>query len=230
MAIMTPGPTVGQVSGRIGGIVYSRNRGGAYIRNGSIPTLSSTPYAMAAKAKLADYSKLWADLTTVQQLAWKNWATQNPVTNRLGHQITLSGHMAFVQLNINISNAGGILIADPPVVAPPSSLTSMTVTYDIGAGTSTIAFTPTPLSSGECLAVEMAVVDNPGVNYVENLYKLIDVMADASASPYDWAAAAATRFGTLIVGQKVFVRCYVVSQDTGLKSAPSVANGVIVST
>jgi hypothetical protein len=230
MAIMTPGPTVGQVSGRIGGIVYSRNRGGAYIRNGAIPTLSSTPYAVAAKARLADYSKLWADLTSVQKLAWKNWAVQNPVVNRLGHQITLSGHMAFVQLNVVISNAQGTLISDPPVVAPPSSLITLSATYDIGAGTTNLVFTPSPLGASECLEVWAAVSDNPGVAYVENLYKQIVVSAVATTSPQDWSTFVAARFGTLIVGQQVFFRIYVVDQDTGLKSAPKVTNGTIVST
>lgn len=230
MAIFNPGPAVGQISGRIGGSVFSRNRGGAYIRNGAIPTASTTPYATAAKARMSDFSKLWADLTSVQQMAWKNWATQNPITNRLGNQVTLSGHGAFVQLNIVISIAGGTLISDPPVVAPPSALTTFSATYDIGAGSTELTFTPDPLGADECLEIRAAVSDNPGVNYVENLYKQLGIAGPNLGSPVDYSVSLESRFGTLMVGQKVFFKCRVVDSTTGLKSGWSVANGVIIST
>lgn len=231
MALIKTGIAVGQISGRIAGNVFSRNRGGAYVRNGAIPTRSTTPFAEAAKARLGDWSKGWANLTAVQQMAWKNWASQNPVINRLGDAITLSGHQAYVQLNINIANANGAPIDVPPVVAPPLALNSLSATYDIGAGTFNIAFSPNPLGSGECLAIEAAVVDNPGVNYVQNLYKLISVEADSTASPVVGVdTALAARFGTVMVGQRVFYRCYVVNQETGLKSGVSVTQGTVIST
>lgn len=230
MAIMTPGPTVGQVSGRIGGIVYSRNRGGAYIRNGAIPTRSTTPYAQAAKARLALFSADWATLSAVQQQAWKTWASQNPVTNRLGMQITLSPHAAFVRLNTTIDIAGGTPILIPPVVAPPAGLISLSATYDIGAGNMEMTFTPTPLAGNQVLFVDAAVSDNPGVKYVQNLYKQILISAGAQTSPLNFQTELTTRFGTLQVDQQVFLSVSVVDQDTGLRSGPQVTNGVIIST
>lgn len=231
MALIKTGIAVGQISGRVAGNVFSRNRGGAYVRNGAIPTRSTTPYAEAAKARLGDWSKGWANLTAVQQMAWKNWAAQNPVINRLGDAITLSGHQAYVQLNINIANAGGGQIDVPPVVAPPLALQSLAGTYDLGAGTFNLTFTPDPLAANECLAIEAAVVDNPGVNYVQNLYKLVSIQADATDSPItNVDTLLAARFGTIMVGQRVFYRCYVVDQTTGLKSGVTVTQGTVVST
>lgn len=230
MAIFTPGPVVGQISGRIGGSVYSRNRGGPYIRNGAIPTVSTSTYAENAKQRLAIYSAYWASLTSAQQLAWSNWAKQNPVTNRLGHKITLSGHMAFVQLNVNINNAGGTPIIVPPVVAPPMGLLSLSGTYDIGAGAFNIIFTITPLAATEVLFIWAAVVDNPGVSYVENLYKLIQVTAAAATSPQVTEVNMALRFGSLQVDQRVFYRVQVVDQATGLVSQPISTYGTIITT
>lgn len=231
MALIKTGIAVGQISGRVAGNVFSRNRGGAYVRNGAIPTRSTTPFAEAAKARLGDWSKGWANLTAVQQMAWKNWATQNPVINRLGDAITLSGHQAYVQLNINIANAAGTAIDVPPVVAPPLALTSIAATYDIGAGVFGIGFAPSPLGASECLAIEAAVVDNPGVSYVQNLYKLITITGAAPTTPQvNLDALLAPRFGTIMVGQRVFYRCYVIDQDTGLKSGVSVTSGTVIST
>jgi len=231
MAIIKTGSVVGQISGRVGGNVFSRNRGGAYVRNGSIPTRSTTPYAEAAKQRLADWSKAWALLTNVQQLGWKNWAVQNPVINRLGDAITLSGHQAYVQLNINIALASGTAIDDPPVVAPPTGLLTLTATYDIGAGNFGLAFTPSPIGTNNTLMVECAVVDNPGVKYVQNLFKLIAVTPTDITSPQNGLESAVeARFGTLIVGQQVYWRITVLDSVTGLKSQAIITNGVVIST
>jgi len=54
MAIFNPGPLVGQVSGRVGGTVFSHNRGGAYIRNGSIPYAVYSQKALQAKSALSE--------------------------------------------------------------------------------------------------------------------------------------------------------------------------------
>lgn len=231
MALIKTGIAIGQISCRVAGNVFSRNRGGAYVRNGAIPTRSTTPFAEAAKARLANFSKGWADLTDAQRMAWKNWATQNPVINRLGDSIRLAGNMAFVQLNTTIDLAGGTPITDPPIAAPPLSPTVIAGTYDIGAGTFQLGWAGVTLGATECLAMEAAVVDNPGVNYVENLYKLVNVTAAAATSPLaNVDTFLAARFGTLAVGQRVFWRAYVIDNATGLRSAPAVTNGTIIST
>lgn len=217
--IVTPGPIVGQMSGRIGGIVASHNRGGAYFRNGSIPTRSTTIYAQQSKALLALVSASWAALTAPQQLAWKTWSTQNPVTNRLGRQITLAPHAAFVQINTAIILAGGVAIAIPPIVPPPAALLTLTSSVSI-AGPVAISWTATPLGADECIFLNAAVSDNPGVSYVENLYKLVLVTALADASPTNYGTELAARFGTLQAGQRVFLSAVVVDSVTGLRSGP----------
>mgnify|MGYP000134250108 CR=1 FL=1 len=226
MAIFKPGPAIGQISGRIGGSVFSHNRGGAYIRNGAIPTRVTTPYAEAAKNRLAVFSAAWAGLSTADQLAWKLWATQNPITNRLGDQITLSGHGAYVQLNTTIDLAGGTPIDIPPVVAPPTALLTLTPDYSI-ANPVEIAYTATPVGASNVVFSEVAISDNPGVQYVRNLFKLVDVSAANQGSPISLGAAIATRFGTLQPGQGCFFRISIVDQDTGLRSQPLSTNGVL---
>lgn len=226
MAIFTPGPLVGQISGRIGGIVASHNRGGAYWRNGSIPTRSTTIYAQQAKALLALTSAAWASLTGPQQQAWKTWATQNPVTNRLGQQITLAPHAAFVQLNTTIILAGGVAIAIPPIIPPPTALATLSVSASI-AGPNAITFTASPIGADNVLFILAAVSDNPGVSYVQNLYKLILVTAANDASPTNIGTELADRFGTLQAGQKLFLSVQVVDQVTGLRSGPITADVVL---
>jgi len=230
MAIFNPGPAVGQISGRIGGSIFSHNRGGAYIRNGAIPTKSTTTPATQAKARLAAASMAWQGLTSDQRLGWGAFSVQNPTINRLGSKITLSGHQQYVRNFCRCDRAGVATLADPPVGEAPATLTALTLSLDIGAGAFTAIYTATPLGATEYLWMYAAVVQSPGVTYVQNLLKLITVSAAAQASPYDFETDLSDRFGTLQVGHAVAVDAYVFDSATGLLSAPRRATGLITTT
>jgi len=164
MAIITPGPTVAAISGSIGGTVYSRNRGGAYIRNRAIPVDPNTSFQINVRAILAAQSQNWADLTDAQRAAFENWALQNLVTNALGNQIRLSGHQAFVQLNSRLALGGFATLTAPPILNAPLGLTSIALTADVGLGAVEVAFALTPLAAGISLWVLAAVVNSPSVS------------------------------------------------------------------
>ena len=218
MAIFTPGPAVGQISGRVGGSVFSHNRGGPYIRNGSIPTTVTTDAAVNQKARLASISADWQNLTDAQRLAWVSWAQTNPVVNALGHQITLSGHQAFNQINCRLDLHSQTLLDVPPVGAAPDPLTGLTLTADIGAGDFQVAFTATPLGAAIAIEVWGCIVTSPGITYVDNLMRFIQVSAAAQASPLDIETAFTARFGTPQVGQVVHVKARTVTLAAGLVS------------
>jgi len=220
MALVTPGPMVGQVSGRIGSVVFSHNRGGPYCRNGTIPTLVTSEAAINAKGRLAAQSQAWDNLTPTERLAWLEFARSNPVTNRVGSQVTIGGNAAFVGINSRLAYTGDTLLTDPPIADPPAALTSLTLSADIGAGTFDLTFAATPLDAGVRLWVLACLLDNPGINYVENRLRLLVASAAALASPLDIETEVAARFGTIIVGQKLVVRVMVFDGATGLLSAP----------
>lgn len=230
MALIVPGSLAGQVSGRIGSVVYSHNRGGPYVRNGTIPTLVTSPAAMAVKARLAAASQAWQALTSAQKLAWGAWAQTNPVINRVGHSVTLSGHQCYVMLNTRIAQAGGTAITVPPIAAAPGPLTSLSLTADIGAGDFEAVFTATPLGAGIGLWTRAAVVDSTGINNVSNLLKVVDISAAAETSPYDIEAAITASFGTLTVGQVVHIEVSTVRLADGQLSKPLKASAVVTST
>lgn len=230
MALIKPGAMIGQISGKLGSHVFAHNRGGPYVRLGTIPTVVTSSYAQAVKNALAAASQSWQTLNTGQQLAWKTWASQNPIINRLGEPRILSGHQAFIQLNQKLLLYALTPISVPPVAAPPTALLTLTGSYDIGAGDFQIAFTATPLDADIALLVRAAVVDSSGIAYVRNRLKLITKSAAALASPLDTTTAMTARFGALAVGQHVFYDVRTFDQTTGLESAPLQANGTIVST
>ncbi len=230
MALIRTGAIVGQVSGSLGSNVFSHNRYGSYVRNRTVPTRSTTPAATTAKNILAAESQAWGALTATQKRQWETWAQTNPITNRLGDQRVLQGNAAFVQLNARINRAGDTRITAPPVIDAPAALLTLTATYDIGLGNFELAFTATPVGATKRIWLNTAVVNSDGIQYVDNLYKLVVVSALDRATAYDVQVDVESRFGALIVGQQVFHRVQVYDNVSGLLSGPSIANGTVVET
>lgn len=228
--IFTPGPTIAAASGSIGGTVYSHNRYGAYVRNRAIPTNPNTVPQQNARSRLATQSSAWQQLTGAQQLAWKSWANQNPITNALGAQQVLTGQAAFVQLNTRLTQAGDVALTDPPITSAPVGLVTLTGTWDIGVGDFEITYLATPLAANEKMWVRAAVVNSAGIVYVKNLLRVVVITPAAQASPLDTQTDIEAVFGALQVDQRVHIWAAVFDDETGLLSVPLSVAGTVVST
>ena len=227
MAKIMLGPIAGAVSGSVGNTTFSHNRGGAYMRVRAIPTKVINTYTVGIRDIMAIASRAWGALTTAQQAAWNTWAQSNPITDRLGQKQVLFGNAAYVKLNARLLFAGDTAIDIPPITAAPAPLTSMSCAVSAGGGTAAITFAPTPLEANEKLWCELAVFDNPGQNYFQNLLKTVHVSAAAVVTGEDIAAEWILRFGTLIEGQRFVLKCSVFEDDTGLMSGPVLYRGAV---
>lgn len=227
MAIIIPGVAVSQASGRVGGIIFSRNRGGLYMRNGSKPTVVTTPYAQNIKALTANFSAQWRNLTEAQREAWKEWATQNPVTNRLGQSRTLSGHQAYVKINVRLAAAGGSSLSMPPLGIAPLGVLPTDVTFTTSPLAISVAFAGGPTPENVAVQVLAYLSDSPGVSYVRNRLALIQTTADEQASPIDITTELTNRFGTPTAGQRLHVGLRTIDLTTGLISTPAYYSGTL---
>lgn len=230
MAKFTPGPTIGSASGSIGGTVYSRNRYGLYMRTRSIPVNPQSAYQQTQRNHIAQASQFWGGLTDAQRAAWRSWAQNNPITDRLGMSQVLTGHAACVKLNARLLYSENGMISLPPAVAPPDGFTAFALTADLGAGNFEIVFAATPVGANNKYIVSAAVVDSPGQAYFNGLFKQLPASSANATSPYGCQSDIEDRFGTLQVGQKVAVRGLILDTATGLYSAPSLSVATVVST
>jgi len=227
MAKFTPGPMAGQISGRLGATIFSHNKGGPYVRNGTIPTKVTSDYAVNAKARLASLSSNWRNLTDHQAQAWELFASESPVTDRLGKQILLSGHQTYIAINARLLNWAQAPLTIPPVGDAPDPLTSLSFACDTVGSTCPVAFAPTPLGAAESLELYACVTQSAGIRYVQNLYAYFYISAVASGSPADLFTALETRFGELQPGMKLFLRARTAILTTGLVSGWRQASEVI---
>ncbi len=228
--MLITGNYVNTMSGSLGGVTASRNKGGQYLRARAVPTTSTTVPALLAKATLGSASTHFSTLSTAERTSWDRYGTLRPEINALGMAKILSGIAAHNRIFTRMTRAGDSPLDTPPIGTDPDALTSVAATFDIGLGTIELSFTPTPLGPTKHLWLEAAVVDSQGINYVENVKRLVTVSAADLVTDFDYQSVVEAVFGTLIVGQKVILLPRVYDDSTGLVSLPQRVEGTVIDT
>ena len=230
MAKFVAAAPVGTISGSIAAQTYSHNKGGPYIRNRGIPTISLTPEALAAKSRMSTEAATWGTLSAIDRAAWDSYALQRPVINALGNPRHLSGFQQFVGINARRAFNADARILVPPITTSPNGLLTLVLGADIGVGDVDLTYTATPLGATELLYFKAAVTNSPGITFVRNLLRLLPFSAAAQASPFSIQTVVEARLGTLIVGQTLHVEVSVYDNATGLISQPLRADTVVITT
>lgn len=188
-------------SGSIGGVTSSRNRFGQYRRARATPINPNSDEQGAVRARLGGNAAAWRALTDNQRAGWASLGAQMVRADSLGQSYSLSGFQAFNSVNNNLSAAGDALVDDAPALLTPEALASVTVTTT--GGTLSVAYTPTPLGTGEKAFIFASPQRSAGRGY-EGDYRLIAVTAAAAASPHNLLAAYSARCGAPVTGNKIF--------------------------
>lgn len=223
MAIITPGPVVSEVSGRIGGTVFAHNRGGMYARNGTKPSIVTTPSAQEFKAILGTVSQLWTNLSAAQIAAWNTYAANNPQKNRLGRQISLTGQNFFIRLNSRLLYANANTIALPPTAPPPSIAAISAMSVASASSTVSLTFDDSELTANHALWIKAAVSFSATKNNVNNLYTSLPVTAAEPSSPLNVGSDVVAKLGTIQKDQFVYLQVRTIDITTGLVSTAQYA-------
>lgn len=230
MALIVPGSGVGQISGKLGSVVFSHNRGGAYVRARSIPCQPGGKYQDKIRLAVETASIAWRELSDNARQAWVSWADGHPIPNRMGQMVRLQGNAAYVQLNTRQAWLGGAAVGLPPANDVPLPLVTCAGSFDIGAGAFNVAYTPTPLTGGCCLYVWGCLLQDPSIKFVKNRLRQFAVGGVNGPSPFNIEDDFAARFGTPQVGNGVSLLVQVYDPQSGLVSLPLRTDGVVVST
>lgn len=121
---------IGEMSGKAGCVVAAHNRFGAYLRVRTIPVNANTPIQQNARNNMASIAQAWKLITAAQKAAWSAFAASVVLYDRLGRAYTPTGFQAYCSCNRNVYvyDPAAAKISDPPAVAAPAALLSMTVT------------------------------------------------------------------------------------------------------
>jgi hypothetical protein len=221
MAIFTPGIAVGQISGRVGGSVFSHNRGGMYIRNGSIPSVSQTEKAMRYKSYLALASQEFANLTDAQAAAWREYAANHPVTNRLGRTHTLSAGNWFVACNARLFAGSYSTQQLPPNAPAPTGSLISAAGVKVAGAVCTITLNESPAGANKLAWIRAARVQSGRITNVKNKLTEILLTAVNEASPINVSPELIAQLGSLQAGDWYHFEVRLFDTTTGLISAAS---------
>lgn len=209
-------------SGSVAGVTSSRNRFGQYRRSRAIPVNPNSSFQGTQRARLAAAAAAWRDLTSVQRAGWNDLASGFTRTNSLGETYNMTGFMCYVSCYANCAAAGVSVLSDAPSLSTPS--TPLTATITLTAAAFSIAYTPTPLGTGIRMFTYVSLQRSAGRAF-ENDFRLLQVSAAAAASPVNAFSAYQTRFGTPVVGNRVFVALR--TFDTAFLSGPLITSAVV---
>lgn len=217
-------------SGKIGGHVASRNRGGSYLRTKVTPVNPQTTAQSTVRNRLAGLSQAWRGLTASQRSAWNAAVGDFAKTDIFGDLKNPSGFNLFQRLNNNLLAVGASQINSPPAAAAVDAFTSFSLAAEDATAAESLTLTFAPaIESDHKVKVFATAPISAGVSFVSSEYRLIEIIDDGDNSPYDAISAYQTKFGsTGDVGQKIFVKLVQVNASTGQEGTPISASAVVV--
>lgn len=219
------GAMTGTMSGSLGGVTASHNRGGQYLRQRVVPTNPNTTPQAAVRSYMGSSNSTWQMLTDSDRALWNNYAANVPTVDSLGQELVLTGQQMFIRSNITRNRIGLNAPAAGPTIfnrGQPVVLIQSAIAGDpqeLGIATaalsSKVVFMDAIDSSGDVI-LQIGRPVSPAVNYYRGPYCLVnstpvsslDTDATLTATP-----VADFPFATLTAGQRRPVRLVVALDD-----------------
>lgn len=219
MAILIPGAMVAEARGSIGGVTFSRNKGGLYAKN---RVSGVNPQTTRQTDVRADFASLISDwglvLTGTQRTAWIDYAAASPILNRLGQSIFISGLNWFTRTNVALLQASLSRVDDPPPVGlfPPPDGVFAVSDIDAGGANFDIDFDitqPWVGTDGGAMVVYGSQLVSLGTSNFDVRYRFAGVILGNSLTPPTSPATVAFPWSGPTGGNKVTARATIVLPD-----------------
>jgi len=217
-----------QASGSTGGLVYSHNAGGMYVRARATPTNPNSEPQQAVRDALRECVYAWTTvLSSVERESWNTYAFNTPTLNKLGEMTTKTGQQMFIRGNVSRLQAGLTMQKAAPVIFDTGSFLPVgTLIADASADTISIAFDDSDewaTTDGSALLIYMGRPQNATRNFGKGPFQLLTAILGDNGTPPTSPVVAASLF-PLDVGQKVFLQIRATYSDGRLtgKQNPTV--------
>jgi len=220
---------VADMRNKLNGTVFSKNRYGAYTRTKVTPVNPQSVAQTTVRARFAARAAAWRGLTDGQRFSWISGAAGFPITDIFGNSKILSGQALYGKLNLNLAQAGQVAITTLPVAVAVPSLVSIAVESDLSDNNIEIASPTAVIPAGFTGIVFATPLYGPGISFVKNKYRFITTIAAAGAlNGADIRVQWGLINGPLVVGQKVSVKVFLVSNTTGQAGVPFTATTIVI--
>lgn len=213
---------VTQMSGSLGGITGSHNKGGLYLRARSIPVNPNSAAQQAVRNALSSLVNLWTGtLTAAKRAAWETYAANVPKTDTLGDTLQLSGQQWYIGANVPRLQASLARVDDAPTVFNRGN-TDETIAITASEATQlmSVAFDDTLAwadEDGSSLLVYASRPQNASINYFKGPYRFAGQIDGDSGTPPTSPTTIAVPF-PVVEGQQIFVATAITRADGRLTS------------
>ena len=212
---------IAQASGALGGLVFSRNAGGPYMRARVTPTNPNTPEQQAVRAFLSQLTSLWVNsLTVAQRQGWTDYAANVPLINRIGQSRNVTALNMYVRSNVPLLQAG---FARQDVAPTIFDLGDFTAPIGIAIDATqmlTVTFTDTDDWVDETdagMLIYISRQQNPSINFFKGPYQFAGSIDGDDTTPPTSPAAIPLPFPA-VAGNILFFRAQVVRADGRLSA------------
>lgn len=133
-----------EVRGSIGGVVFSRNRYGGYMRNRIKPVNPQTVLQNQVRAAFDNAVQMWTDpASTFDRDGWKAYAQNVTKPNKLGEDVQMTPQNWFIGAAVLSAQAGRAYDGEPPtlfntgmapIIGDPALTTGGDVSFTLPAG------------------------------------------------------------------------------------------------
>lgn len=136
MAIIKIGAPLTGIRGTVGGLTFSANGSGPYVKQWSKGPFLQSDWQTPVRSVVGSLTEEWGDLTQNQRDDWDTWAAQpaQARTNSLGEEYFLSGYGQFIACNTRMLTMDHALQVTAPVGAYPAAPTITVWTFLLSAG------------------------------------------------------------------------------------------------
>lgn len=229
MAIVVFGGGVAGIRGTVGGMTFSANKAGPYVR---LWTKGRRPESVRRSVVQSEFGRtpyFWSGLSEGERDEWDAFGgdPNEYDWNSLGEQYWLSGYEWATRClvrrhEVGIGDPTGVPVG-PGAVAPASAAVSL---EDGPEGECLVTYAPGTFAAGDSLIVNMALYPNAARRGIVSGYYAVAREYEPGATSHDMSEWVRERFGTLIAGQKGF--CKIWLQNVGGNRSTAVLRTAIV--
>lgn len=225
MAKIKFGMMMTDARGKLGGQVFSKNRGGAYIRTKVTPSNPQTQAQAQVRSNLATLSSSWNSLTASQIAQWNGSVDDWTSTDVFGDIKKPTGKNLYVKLNVNLLNSGQNVIPTPPAKMELPALVDIDV--DVTTATNKVEIDGLPVFASVKYQIEACAPVPRGVNFVKNKFRVISYATQATAGVVDVSSAYINKFGSVADAENIFLRIRAIGAN-GQAGVPLVVKATII--
>lgn len=224
MAKVQFGMIVTDMRNKLGGHVFTKNRGGSTVRTKVTPANPQTTYQSGIRQIFTALSQGWRSLTADQRNAWNAAVSSFQRTDIFGNLRTPSGINLYQRLNNVLVQVGVAALTSPPLPEAVADCYVASITAAVGTPALSVTLNET-IPANTSLMLFATSPQSAGRNFVKSQFRLIAVLPAAETSPYDALTKYTAKFGdTGQVGQKIFVKTVAVNTNTGQQGASAIAS------